>query len=252
VNERVSPPPADETGGRDVIEVAVSGALNLVPGVGGWLSNGVQKVFAQQEQQRLNDWLAEFAAVVNRLIEQVEGLTIEALAGSADFYDLAVRAARSASASSAEGKHRALQNALYNSGVGASIEADMQAVFLRYVDELTVSHLRLLRFFANPGAMVSVEDQRRLNSSMVSSVQAGVEAAFPEWHGQAGALMQTFASDLTTRALLPQIPFNSMTTGSGGLQPRITPLGVQFLDYLSGPFDAVGSATSTPDGGGSP
>lgn len=225
MNEFIPPPPMDETGGRDVLEVAIAGALNAVPGVGGWLSIGLQKIFAQQEQQRLNTYLSELARVVNKLIERGDGLTAEDLATTPEFYEAAVKAARVATATASREKHSALQNALFNIGTDTAADTDLRMVFIRCIDELTDTHVRILREFADVGGQyIQVESLRTIVGG--------------------GAGVDLYVADLQVRGLVEERPIftrggGHMTMFSSAVEGghRISGIGNQFLDFVAGPFD---------------
>jgi hypothetical protein len=68
--------------------------------------------------------MEEMAQVVQALIARVENLEAGDLADDPVFYDAAVAAARIATATSSEEKHRALRNALFNVGMGDLLDAD--------------------------------------------------------------------------------------------------------------------------------
>lgn len=225
MNELIPPPPMDEAGGRDVLEVAVAGALNAVPGVGGWLSIGFQKIFAQQEQQRLNGYLSELARVVNKLIERGDGLTAEELAATPEFYEAAVKAARVATTTASREKHRALQNALFNIGMDTTADTDLRLVFIRCIDELTDTHVQVLRGFADTGGQYIQVD------SLSPIVGGGAETAL-------------YVADLQVRGLVEERPIftrggGHMTIFSSAVEGghRISDIGLQFLGFVAGPFD---------------
>lgn len=223
--EKIDPPSQPRTGARDAVEVGVAGLLGLVPGAGGWLSAGFQKVFAQQEQNRLNAYLANLAAVINRLTETVEGLTAEQLASTPEFYDAAVTAARIATATASEQKQRALRNALFHLGSEGAPDTDLRMVFIRYIDELTDTHVRVLQYFASAGGeYIHLDDTNSITGSEAAS--------------------QPFVADLQTRGMIEERPI--ITRHGGGMTmfanaaqggSRITSIGTQFLEFIAGPFD---------------
>lgn len=232
-------PHEPSTGTRDVLEAAIVGTAGAVPVVGSFLSAAIERVLNQQADNRGRVWLAEVVDVLNALAEKVDGLDPENLLAQPEFYDSVLRASRIASASSSQEKHRSLQNALFNTAsAAANIDDDTRSVFLRYVEELTPSHIRILRFFKDPTALLGQEAAQRIRNAMTGSVTAVLREALPEL-GRAG-FTQLLAEDLTGRSLLGVIPFNSMMTGDGPLQPRITGFGEQFLEFLSGPFGEAG------------
>ena len=224
MSELVPPPPMDETGGRDVAEVAIAGALNLVPVVGGWLSIGFQKTFAQQEQQRLNGYLSELAEVVNMLADKVDGLSAEELAAAPEFYEAAVKAARVATTTASQEKHRSLQNALFNIGLDAAVDTDLRLVFMRCIDELTDTHVRVLRKFSDAGGEYIALD------SVGAIVSDGAEVTL-------------YVADLRARGLVEERPIftrggGHMTMFSSAIEGghRISDVGLRFLAFVAGPF----------------
>ncbi|MFG1625456.1 hypothetical protein [Kribbella sp. NPDC049227] len=172
------------------------------------------------------------AEVVELLGQRVDGLEAQDLADDPAFYDAAVAAARIATATSAAAKHCALQNALFNVGAGDSLDADKRAIFLRYVDELTSSHIALLRLAANPP---SCFEQRGLPWPG-GSLLAVVKSAFPAWADDE-AFIDTLNVDLTSRGLIDDLPLRTMMTETGVRARRTKPKGHEFMELISGPFD---------------
>lgn len=225
--EQIPPRSLPETGAGDVAEVLVAGALSLVPGVGGWLSSGVQKIFAQQEQERVYAYLNEIVEVVNAIIESRNDLSPERLAETPEFYDATAKAVRIASMTSSQEKHRMLQNALYNVGLTSAddVGADLRSVFLRCIDDLTDTHVRMLRGFAQHGAVY-------MNIGDLAPIAGGEAEA------------HLFAADLQVRGLIEERPIftrqpgGSMTVFADAVKggSRISALGTHFLNFVAGPF----------------
>jgi len=157
------------------------------------------------------------------------------LAGDPAFYDAAVAAARIATATSAAEKHRALQNALFNIGLGVTLEDDKRAIYLRYVDELTPSHVRFMSYLDDPTGWF---EQHALPWPNVyaGGLMSVVEAAFPEWRADE-PFLDTLAADLVARGLIDNPGLRTMMTGEG-LKARCTkPKGQEFMAFIGGPFD---------------
>lgn len=150
MSEQVPEPPEGESKTRTAVEVASEGAVGAIPLVGSLLAATLSAFFSATQENRTREWMAEMAQVVKALIDRMEDLEAQDLADNPVFYDAAVAAARIATATSAAAKHEALQNALFNIGIGDGLDSDKRAIFLRYVDELTPSHIALLRFADDP------------------------------------------------------------------------------------------------------
>jgi hypothetical protein len=120
-----------------------------VPFVGGPLAVVTATIFGYAYSKRVDQWRDELTATVQYLIDH-HGLTAEDLADDDEFLDAVATATRIAAAPSSADKRRRLRNALINIGSGKAPEADKQAIYLRYIDELTPSHMRLLDFMNDP------------------------------------------------------------------------------------------------------
>ena len=64
-----------------------------------------------------------------------------------EFQSVLLQATQAAIRSHQQEKHSALRNAVVNTAKGIDVDPDLKQTFVRYVDELTPSHISLLRFF---------------------------------------------------------------------------------------------------------
>jgi hypothetical protein len=153
-----APEPADEPkvpvsprepGPAKWIGKTLEAGASAVPFVGGPLAVVTATIFGYAYSKRVDQWRDELTATVQYLIDH-HGLTAEDLADDDEFLDAVATATRIAAAPSSADKRRRLRNALINIGSGKAPEADKQAIYLRYIDELTPSHMRLLDFMNDP------------------------------------------------------------------------------------------------------
>ena len=91
-----------------------------------------------------------------------------------------------------EQKKEALQNAVLNTALKIDIEEDLQYVFFNFIDELTASHLLVLKYFESPIEWLKNNDIPIPNYS--SGGQDSIfRIALPEFHKN-----QEFAKRLIT------------------------------------------------------
>lgn len=214
------------------MEVASEGAIGAVPFLGSLLAATLSALFSATQESRTREWMEEMAEVVQALIDRVEGLEAEDLARNAAFYDAAVAATRTATATSARAKHQALQNALFNVGIGDGLDADKRAIFLRYLDELTPSHIALLRLADDPPAWFETRGLTWPDGALLGVIKA----AFPSWAVDE-SFIDTLAADLSSRGLTDGLPLRVMMTDSGVRAQRTKPKGHEFIAFISGAFD---------------
>lgn len=236
MSDQVPDLPEEKSKKRAAVEVTSEGALGAIPFVGSLLAASLSAYFSTTQENRTREWMEEMAEVVQVLIDRVDDLEAADLADNPVFYDAAVAAARIATATSSEEKHRALQNALFNIGIGDSLDADKRVIFLRYVDELTPSHIRFMRFLDNPTGWFEVHGLA-WPSVYMGGLMSVVEVAFPEWRADE-PFVDTLANDLLTRGLIDNPGLRTVMTGNGLTAQRTKPKGREFMGFISGPFDA--------------
>lgn len=234
LSERIPDPPKAKSKKRTTVEVASEGAVGAVPFVGSLLAAILSALFSATHENRTREWMEEMAEVVQTLLDRVEDLEAEDLAEDPAFYDAAVAAARIATATSAAEKHQALQNALFNVGMGDELAADKRAIFLQYVDELTPSHIALLRLADNPPGWFEARGVAWPGGGLLGVVKA----AFPAWASDE-SFVDTLAADLSSRGLTDGLPLRVMMTDAGVRAQRTKLKGHEFMAFISGPFAAV-------------
>jgi hypothetical protein len=133
--------PRNET--RSEVAVAlVKGALQAVPIAGGLLAE-VVNLFVNPAEKRKERWLIEVSSVIEKLQKEV-GLVPEVLQKDERFISFLYQATQIALRNHREEKIRALRETLEATAKGNMPEEDTAFQFLRYVDELSVTHLRVL------------------------------------------------------------------------------------------------------------
>jgi hypothetical protein len=229
-------PPAEKSGARQVTEKAIEAVSGSVPFVGGALAVVLAHAFSHSYEKRLRAWMEQLADVVQELIDRVDDMDPETLSGDDDFMDAVATATRIAERNSSEVKRSALQNALLNIGSGQTPDVDKRAVYLRYIDELTPSHMVLLDFFDDPPAFLEARGLPWPNV-MMGGLGSVVKVALPRLHADE-PFLNTLAGDLSTWGLVSNPGLGTMMTGDGLRAGRTTAKGREFMAFVSGPFSA--------------
>ena len=131
-----------------------------------------------------------------------------------------------------------MANAVQRAAAGSIVAADLQLIFVRYVDELTVTHVRMLAVLkAATADLRSVSSYDKLLELFVS--KSGTNCTPDEF--------MLLCADLTGRALLrisvDLNPFGDVVKASHLLldlegaptepMARVTDIGEQFLDFVA-------------------
>jgi hypothetical protein len=221
---------------RDVIEVvakaAAESALSMVPvpGTGG-ASRILDLVVGSSLERRRSKWFRELGTRVSALEEKVRSDDERTLAGDEAFVSTVMQATQAALRTHRDTKHEALLNAVENAALHP-IQEDIQAMFIRFVDELTPWHLTILAYFRNP---TTWRERRGITSSGMSmSAMGELLNAMPSLRGNEWFVEQV-VSDLQARGLLRQVSLGTTTTYPRAGQT--TGLGDSFLDFISDPED---------------
>jgi hypothetical protein len=138
-----------ESNKQAIAELVGEAGLNLVPVVGGSIVAAWTRVVGAAYEQRRERWEAELVEAVNDLIDRVDWLTPRSLAQNDTFLDAVAHATTIAASTGQQEKLNALRNAVLNAALPGDIDADMQAMFLRHVGDLTPAHLRALKLLAD-------------------------------------------------------------------------------------------------------
>jgi hypothetical protein len=215
---RVSQPP-EKSKKQEIAEVLGEAAVSVVPVVGGPIAAIWDDAIGAAYRKRRQVWEAELVDAVNDLIDRTEGLTLEGLATNHAFLDTVAHATVTAAWSGSQEKLEALRNAVLNSALPSDIDADQQAMFLRYIRDFTPSHLRLLRAITyQPHRTISELDLAR-------SKEGGIDRK---------TFYYRLGADLRTESL---INFSVRQTGVPEYlgMAMVTDTGKAFLSFITDP-----------------
>ena len=81
-------------------------------------------------------------------LEKEQEINLEALQENEQFISVVAQASAIALRNHQKEKLNALRNAIANSAIASNLNDDLELTFIRFIEELTPSHLHLLKFFA--------------------------------------------------------------------------------------------------------
>jgi len=208
--------------GDDVAYALVKGLISQVPGVGGTAAEFMQVLFAPPIERRRDEWMKRMAATVMTLMSR--GLTFESLQNNDEFISAMQQAAQIAQRSHQEEKLVALRNALMNIALDRSPNEAMRTMFLKYIDDFTEWHIRILRVYQRPEA----------HAGMTELFQV-VEHAYPSLRGQS-QFYDRIWHDLLQRGLVDmQNLHGAIANVTSITKRRTTDLGVRFMRFIEEP-----------------
>jgi hypothetical protein len=214
----------------DVAQTIVKAAVSAVPVVGGPAAELIGFIFGPPLERRRKAWLDTLADAVKEVQGRVGELTPEKLSEDAAFITTAMHATEVAMRTHQQEKLDALRNAVINAALPTAPDETVRHTFLSYIDDLTPSHLRILKYFDDPSEWF------RSRGMPVPQLYSGspsqlLEQAMPELKGKQ-AFYDVIVAGLEQRKLMGG-SIHGMVTAAGILAQRSTPFGREFLSFIS-------------------
>ncbi|KRF45960.1 hypothetical protein ASH01_09330 [Terrabacter sp. Soil811] len=226
-------PPKKSTS-REVAEIAAEGALGMIPVAGSLLAAAFVAAVGIPFGRRQQEWFESVAEAIEDLRARSELPPLEELVKHPVFLDAVVRASRAADATHSESKLTALRNAILNSTGPAAPEVDAQARFIRFVDEFSEIHIRMLAFFGDPRRTLEragVEPPNLMMGSRKHLLQ--MLPGFTD-----DELVELVYRDLSDAGLVSSGGISVTMTGAGIYEPSLSPLGRRFMRFIEDPATA--------------
>jgi hypothetical protein len=181
-----------------------------------------------------------------RALDAKVGGVFDGLENNEAFVSAFLHAYQAALRSHQDEKRRALKNAVLNSARSDALGVDVQLTFVRFLDELTPSHITLLQRFLEHEAELRETDSYQTLFDVLATDIGGVAVTTEEF--------KLLCSDLQNRVLLRISPsvedfhdihhFDIVITEQGRSEPpppkvRVTDLGKRFLAFAAEPADVA-------------
>jgi hypothetical protein len=133
----------EKTKGDDV-HLGTRAVISMIPFAGGPALEIFNAVVAPPIERRRNEWMKSVGSALEEL-QKNDSLLVERLQQDQTFQSVLLQATWVAVRNHQDAKLHALRIAIQNAAVASD---DAQLLFVRYVDELTPTHLVVMSFFA--------------------------------------------------------------------------------------------------------
>ncbi len=210
----------------------LKGAVSAVPFVGGLVAE-VGNLYLNPLKKRKQQWMAEVSQAIEDIKKRYD-LLPEVLQNDDRFISFLYQATILALKNHQRQKINALRNAIVSAANPEQVSEDLAFQFLRYIDELSVTHLSMLACLEkHTGQFVRLEKLEQVYSKLQSYLDASIERA----------AFRSFLHDLETRFLirvgdledLPEYASKEifLATDDSTKRPlEVTPLGRSFLSFV--------------------
>jgi hypothetical protein len=169
------------------------------------------------------------------LKDRLDAAEFEALRHNELFVTVIFNATQAAMRTHQPEKLEALRAAVMNAALPMGPDEHTQLMFIRFIDELTALHLRILSYGRDPAAWYARHNIEKPN--MISGARSAVlEVALPELKGRGDVYNQAM-NDLNARGLIG-VPISGMVSQHALYDKLTSPLGDRFLDFITAPAPA--------------
>jgi hypothetical protein len=225
----IEPPISPAT---ELTAAAIKGLVSGIPGAGGVLSE-VGDLLLNPLKRRNERWMIEVSTAINTIERRFNRLP-SALASDEQFTTFLYQATLTALKTHQAVKLQALRNSVVNSAKQVDSEADIGLQYLRYIDELSSSHLVLLsELETNAARYAEFATLEEVHVSLMNDAVVGIDRS----------MLRAFLQDLQSRLLihfsdLDELPEfaskkSAMLLEGSTVRPiSITPHGASFLSFI--------------------
>lgn len=205
---------------------------DVIPWAGSTAAELFGIVIAPPLAKRRDQWLEGLATDLRGLEAKVSGFSIKALSSNEDFVTAVMHATTAAMKNHQREKLDALRNAVLNSALQQSADANLHLIFLGWVDSLTPLHLRVLRLLSEPETWGDWNEPPQPPGT-TGGPENVIQAAFSELRGRRDLCLK-IVKDLANDGLLATAK-SKQTSGRSVLVPEITAIGERFLAFIAPP-----------------
>lgn len=214
----------------DVTYSIVKAGLGSIPIAGAAASELLTLIVTPPLERRRNKWMEEMGKRLKTL-EQEKGIDLEALRDNDLFIDTVLYASQLALRTSEQEKIEYLHNAIVNTAIGDTPDQSLTKMFLNFIDEFTIWHIRILTLFDNPEGWLKTH-----NITLQNYISAGLSTVLKEAYPELRDRMEfcnLVWSDLLRAGFHNSGSLQTMMTSRGLMESRTTEFGKQFLEYIT-------------------
>jgi hypothetical protein len=214
----------------DVAHSLTKGGLGAIPVIGSLATEIFGLIVTPPLEKRRAEWMNEIADKL-KLLEENRKIDFQELQNNEQFIDVVLQATTLALKTSEKEKLNAFQNAVLNTASGESPDQTVSQIFLNQLDSFTTWHIKILKFIDSPRQWFQ-KANRTPPSYMAGSISSVIKEAFPELKNQ-DHLLDLIWNDIGTAGFHRTSGIKTTMTGDGVLSDRTTPLGKQFIEFIS-------------------
>lgn len=218
----------------DLAHSIAKAGISAIPLIGGSAAEIFAYIITSPLEKRRDEWIESIANKLLELESKIEEFRLSELSRNEEFITTLIYTSQVALRNHQNEKLEALKNIVLNEALLINIEQDKRLMFIKFIDDLTPSHIRLLLFLNDPKVWAINNNIEYPNWTM-GGVATAIEFAIDEFKGNRDFYDQ-LGKDLYARGLLISGSFHGTVTGDTILAKHTTSLGENFINYISKPI----------------
>ncbi len=214
---------------KDIAYAIAKTGVGLIPLVGSAASELLQLIVTPPVEKRRTEWMSQIGEKLKNL-EETKSINLEELRDNDVFIDVVLKTTQEALKTSEKEKLEYFKNAIINTASEGNPELSEIQIFLNFVSNFTVWHIRILKFIDEPTDWFAAH-----NISVPNFMGAGLstilEIGFPELKGRR-EFYDLIWNDLERAGLHNTPGLHTTMSGSGLMVSRTTDFGKRFLQFI--------------------
>ncbi|MFX0207539.1 MAG: hypothetical protein ACFFDT_16250 [Candidatus Hodarchaeota archaeon] len=206
-------------------------AITSVVPFGGLIEVFIDEIIKPPTTKRLHEWIGRIAQEVERLKKEDKRFDFKTLSENEEFISFFHHTINTVRMTHQTEKIEFLQNGLFNSVLNESIQENIKHIFLNFIEECTVEHIRILKCLDNPREWFEVNNKPVPDIVISGAIATILERAFPDFRTD---YMEFIVDDLHRKGLIgfDRGTLNVSMTPRGVFESRTTSMGKQFLNFI--------------------
>ena len=215
----------------DVLIATAKGAASLFPG-GGFLAEYISLAQGYVADKRMNEWKLKVEEVLEKIPR-----SIDELAQDEAFYSCVQVATMGAMRAYQKEKQDLFANALYSSANNVDISTDKKLFYLSLLDNYTLSHIMLLKYFAQNNYNENNNGIRQNGMVSIREIGGteypikGIVEKLPCFEDDI-IIVKHITEQLCSDSLISIVDFNMPVSKERARAKRTTKYGDEFLEFI--------------------
>lgn len=215
---------------KDISYAIAKAGLGSIPLVGAVASELLQLIVTPPLEKRRSEWMEQIGQKLKTL-EENQSIDLNDLQENEIFIDVVLQCTQEVIKTSEKEKIGYFQNAILNTAIGENPEIAEIQIFLKFISDFTVWHIKILKLFDEPNEWFE-NNNKTIPNFMSAGLSNILEIAYPELKGRR-QFYDLIWDDLERAGMHKTSGLHASMTGSGLMASRTTDFGKKFLDFIT-------------------